>query len=55
LLVGRARALEILGSDDFDAATAATYGWINRALHDAEQTASSTPWRGGSPHSTSSR
>jgi enoyl-CoA hydratase/carnithine racemase len=35
LLVGRARALEIiLGSDDFDAATAALYGWINRALPD---------------------
>ena len=32
-----ARALEIiLGSDDFDAATAAAYGWINRALPDAE-------------------
>ena len=30
---GRARALEIaLGCDDFDAATAAQYGWINRAL-----------------------
>jgi enoyl-CoA hydratase/carnithine racemase len=37
LLVGRARALEIiLGSDDFDAATAALYGWINRALPDDE-------------------
>ena len=37
LLVGRARALEIiLGSDDFDAATAAAYGWINCALPDAE-------------------
>src|SRR5271169_2296012 len=37
LLVGRARALEIiLGSDDFDAATAAAYGWINRALPDDE-------------------
>jgi enoyl-CoA hydratase/carnithine racemase len=36
-LVGRARALEIiLGSDDFDAATAERYGWINRALPDAE-------------------
>jgi len=32
-LTGRARALEaILGSDDFDAATAERYGWINRAL-----------------------
>jgi enoyl-CoA hydratase/carnithine racemase len=37
LLVGRARALEIiLGSNDFDAATAAQYGWINRALPDDE-------------------
>src|SRR5262249_31773363 len=36
-LVGRARALEIiLGSEDFDAATAERYGWINRALLDAE-------------------
>jgi enoyl-CoA hydratase/carnithine racemase len=35
--VGRARALEIvLGSDDFDAATAERYGWINRALPDQE-------------------
>jgi enoyl-CoA hydratase/carnithine racemase len=35
LFVGRARALEIiLGSDDFDAETAAQYGWINRALPD---------------------
>jgi enoyl-CoA hydratase/carnithine racemase len=35
LLAGRARALEIiLGSDDFDADTAAQYGWINRALPD---------------------
>jgi enoyl-CoA hydratase/carnithine racemase len=35
-LVGRARALEIvLGADDFDAATAERYGWINRALPDA--------------------
>jgi enoyl-CoA hydratase/carnithine racemase len=37
LLVGRGRALEIvLGSDDFDAATAADYGWVNRALPDDE-------------------
>jgi enoyl-CoA hydratase/carnithine racemase len=35
--VGRARALEIvLGADDFDADTAALYGWINRAIPDAE-------------------
>jgi len=37
LLAGRARALEIvLGADDFDALTAERYGWINRALPDAE-------------------
>ena len=37
MLTGRARALEvILGSDDFDASTAERYGWINRALPDAE-------------------
>ncbi|MFB2598701.1 enoyl-CoA hydratase/isomerase family protein [Herbiconiux sp. P17] len=35
--VGRSRALEIvLSADDFDAATAEKYGWINRALPDAE-------------------
>lgn len=34
---GRGRALEIvLGCDDFDAATADRYGWINRALPAAE-------------------
>jgi len=34
---GRARALEIvLGGDDFDATTAAAYGWVNRALPRAE-------------------
>ena len=37
LLVGRARALEIVaGSADFDAATAERYGWINRAIPDAD-------------------
>lgn len=37
LLVGRARALEIIaGSDDYDADTAELYGWINRAIPDAE-------------------
>lgn len=37
LLAGRARALEIvLGAADFDAATAERYGWINRALPDAQ-------------------
>jgi enoyl-CoA hydratase/carnithine racemase len=35
LLVGRSRALEIvIGGDDFDADTAALYGWINRSLPD---------------------
>lgn len=37
LLVGRSRALEIiLGGDDFDAKTAEQYGWINRAIPEAE-------------------
>jgi enoyl-CoA hydratase/carnithine racemase len=37
LLVGRSRAIEIvLGADDFDAATAELYGWINRAVADAD-------------------
>src|SRR5262249_39837355 len=32
-LMGRARALEVLlSADDYDAATAERYGWINRAL-----------------------
>jgi enoyl-CoA hydratase/carnithine racemase len=36
-LAGRSRAMEIiLGSDDFDAATAERYGWVNRALPPAE-------------------
>ncbi len=36
-LVGRARAIEIiLGADDFDAGTAERYGWINRAVPDAD-------------------
>jgi enoyl-CoA hydratase/carnithine racemase len=35
--LGRGRALEVLPSaDDFDAALAERYGWINRALPDAE-------------------
>ncbi|MFD4611846.1 enoyl-CoA hydratase/isomerase family protein [Streptomyces sp. NPDC058440] len=37
LLVGRGRALEIITTaDDFDAETAERYGWINRALPEAE-------------------
>ena len=36
-LLGRGRAMEaILGADDFDAEVAERYGWINRALPDAE-------------------
>ena len=36
-LVGRGRALEIvLGADDFDGDTAERYGYVNRALADAE-------------------
>jgi enoyl-CoA hydratase/carnithine racemase len=36
-LVGGARALEIIASaDDYDAATAERYGWINRAIPDAD-------------------
>lgn len=36
-LAGRSRALEIImGSEDFDADTAEKYGWVNRALPDAE-------------------
>ena len=37
LNTGRARALEIIiGAKDFDADTAERYGWINRALPDAD-------------------
>jgi enoyl-CoA hydratase/carnithine racemase len=36
-LMGRGRALEvILGCDDFDAALAERYGWINRAIPDQQ-------------------
>src|SRR4051812_33802451 len=36
-LLGRGRAMEaILGADDFDAQQAERYGWINRALPDAD-------------------
>src|SRR4051795_13074930 len=36
-LLGRGRAMEaILGADDFDAELAERYGWINRALPDAD-------------------
>ena len=44
---GRARALEIvLGCDDFDATTAAAYGWINRALPAGRAPAVRRPPRG---------
>jgi enoyl-CoA hydratase/carnithine racemase len=37
LLIGRSRAIEIvLGAQDYDADTAERYGWINRAIPDAE-------------------
>lgn len=37
LLTGKARALEIiLSGDDFDADTAAAYGWINRSFADKD-------------------
>jgi len=36
-LLGRGRAMEaILGADDFDAEMAERYGWVNRALPDAD-------------------
>ena len=36
-LMGAARALEVIASsDDYDAVTAERYGWINRAIGDAE-------------------
>ena len=37
LLMGRSRALEVvLGADDYDADAAERYGWINRAIPEAE-------------------
>lgn len=37
LLTGKARALEIiLSGNDYDAETAAAYGWVNRAIADSE-------------------
>lgn len=36
-LTGRSRAIEIrVGADDFDAETAERYGWVNRAIADAD-------------------
>jgi len=44
-LVGRLRALEIIiGANDFDAATAVRYGWMNRSTPDANSTASWMIW-----------
>src|SRR5881409_2196783 len=52
-LVGRGRALEIvLGANDFDGDTAERYGYVNRALPDAELDPSSTRSRAESPPST---
>jgi len=43
-MLGRGRAMEaILGADDFDAEVAERYGWINRALPDAELDAFRAP------------
>ncbi|MFW8641982.1 enoyl-CoA hydratase/isomerase family protein [Rhizobium beringeri] len=55
LLVGRGRALEIvLGSDDFDAATAANYGWVAHSQM-MNSTPTSTTSPGASRRSTSLR
>jgi len=36
-MIGRGRAIEVvIGADDFDADTAERYGWVNRAIPDAE-------------------
>jgi enoyl-CoA hydratase/carnithine racemase len=36
-LIGRRRAMEVIvGAEDFDADTAAAYGWINRSIPDEE-------------------
>jgi hypothetical protein len=44
-LVGRLRALEIIiGANDFDAATAVRYGWMNRSTPDVNSTASWMIW-----------
>jgi enoyl-CoA hydratase/carnithine racemase len=52
-LVGRGRALEIvLGANDFDGDTAERYGYVNRALPDAELDGFVTPSRDGLRPST---
>lgn len=51
-LVGRGRAIEILiGADDFNGELAERYGYVNRALPDAELMPLSMPWRNASPRS----
>jgi enoyl-CoA hydratase/carnithine racemase len=55
-LIGRNRALEVLlGSDDIGAERAEAYGYVNRALPDADLARSSTRSRPGSPGSTGGR
>ncbi len=55
-LIGRNRALEVLlGSDDIRGDQAEAYGYVNRALPDAELDASSRRSRPASPDSTSGR
>jgi enoyl-CoA hydratase/carnithine racemase len=52
-LVGRGRALEIvLGANDFDGDTAERYGYVNRALPDAELDGFVDALAPGSPPST---
>ena len=52
-LVGRGRALEIvLGANDFDGDTAERYGYVNRALPDAELDGFVDALARGSPPST---
>jgi enoyl-CoA hydratase/carnithine racemase len=56
LLVGRGRALEIvLGANDFDGDTAERYGYVNRALPDAELDGFVDVSRVGSPPSIGAR
>ena len=55
-LLGRGRAMEaILGADDFGAEQAERYGWINRALPDADLDAFVARSRGASRRSPPTR
>jgi enoyl-CoA hydratase/carnithine racemase len=55
-LLGRGRAMEaILGADDFGAEVAERYGWINRALPDADLDAFVAGWPGASRRSRPAR